>query len=196
MEISRLSKMLGIALAATLGLLAHARAGNVCFDAASFREITEPMRLVDLSEEKADTPVDEDKDPSNWRYVEVPRNEATENEDYAKKASASYTFTVPADGEYVLWARVKWHDECSNSFRMSLNGNPPFVLGRNRTFRQWHWVRSPARLDQLQLSEGENTLQLLFRETGPKIDQIFLTGDRRYVPFGIEPETEKAQAEE
>ncbi len=152
---------------------------HLCFDASSAAEIREPMRLATGSGE----------DVAKGAYLEIPRNEQTANPEYAGKAMAEYRFATRGEGVYILWCRVWWEDECANSFRISLNGQPPFVLGRNRNFRRWHWVRSPARLKQLQLAEGEQILQVLHRETGVKIDQILLTTDSRYVPFGIEEET-------
>ncbi len=102
---------------------------------------------------------------------------------------ATYSFTIEHAGDYVLWCRVWWLDECGNSFSIHIGEAKPFIFGEDSTFKTWHWVRAPLRLKQLTLTPGVHTLTVRNREDGVALHQILLTRDKTYVPVDIEPVT-------
>ncbi len=184
---------LPVRLFAAVGALAllvqsePAQAETVCFDAGTAEHIQAPMRRVDASDKAFAATNTVVEGASENVYLEIPKIENPTDKD--KQAQARYSFSVAKAGEYFLWLRVWWDDECSNSFRASLNGQAPFIMGRNRTFRRWHWVKSPPRTKQLNLEKGTHTLAIMYREDRVKLDQILLTTDRRFVPVDIERTT-------
>ena len=96
---------------------------------------------------------------------------------------------VPADGEYTLWCRVWWEDECANSFTVRIDDSAPFLFGENATYKTWHWVRYPvARTARpIRLAKGAHSISFLNREDGARLDQVVLSADKRFVPIGCEP---------
>ncbi len=177
-----------LSLLAVLAAAGHGRAETVCFDAGSAEHIEAPMRKTDASDPETVKSGAAIAGAAGDVYLEIPAIKEPTDKD--KQAHARFRFTVKEGGEYFLWLRVWWNDECSNSFRASLNDQAPFIMGRNRTFRQWHWVKSPPRVRQLRLKKGEHILTIRYREDNVKLDQILLTTDRRFVPVDIEPTTE------
>jgi hypothetical protein len=119
-------------------------------------------------------------------YLEIP--EKAGNPPTLAAGSARFDITLPADGEYILWARVWWEGECSNSFTVQIDDGAPFTFGEDATFRVWHWVRHPVgRMARpLRLSAGRHTLRFINREDGVRLDQIVLSADKRFVPVGTE----------
>lgn len=122
---------------------------------------------------------------SKAAYIEIPAGAG--NPPAVNAGKAVYQLNLPKDGTYVLWARVYWQDECSNSLGIQLDGGPVFSFGQDGTHKAWHWVKSPPRIRALDLKAGAHTLSLLNREDGVCVDQIILSDERRFVPVGIEP---------
>ena len=135
-------------------------ASIVCWEAESVKTIEEPMVKVD----KAAPPsgVKAVDGASGDLYLEIPEGKG--NPPKITTGKAVYEVDVPADGEYVLWARVYWNGECSNSFGVSIDENKAFSFGQDATYKSWHWVRSPRRLKQLNLKRGKVTVSFANRE--------------------------------
>lgn len=127
------------------------------------------------------------KGASGNAYLEIPEGKGNPPDNPNGKAILKVT--VPADGNYTLWCRVWWEGECSNSFTVTVNDDPPFLFGEDATYKAWHWVRYPVSrtAKPLSLKAGENTLSFLNREDGVRLDQVVLSADRRFVPVDIEP---------
>ncbi len=165
--------------------MVHAERVRICFDAVSADRIEPPMAVAWVSNAPPALRASLGRELSGGRYLEIPQGAG--NPPAVNAGEAVYTFEVPASGEYYLWCRVWWPDECGNSFWMALNDAKPFVFGENATFKVWHWVKAPARLKQLVLERGLQKLVIRNREDGAAISQILLTTDRTYVPVGEEP---------
>ncbi|MGI6099806.1 MAG: hypothetical protein GX174_03245 [Lentisphaerae bacterium] len=122
-------------------------------------------------------------------YLEIP--EKAGNPPKLEKGFARFEFDLPADGDYILWARVWWEGECSNSFTVQIDDQPAFLFGENATYRTWHWVKYPvARITPpLRLEKGPHVLRVSNREDGVRLDQILLSPNKRFVPVGIETPT-------
>lgn len=99
---------------------------------------------------------------------------------------ATYRINVKTPGTYYLWARTFWANGCGNSIGISVNGGPPITLGEDGTYDKWHWVGGRARVN---LKLGENIFKIHNRETGVRVDQVFLSQDRVYIPAGIRKPT-------
>lgn len=176
----------------------RALAGDrVCMEAESASEVEAPMALIDVSVSvklRGDTPLKPQGDgakpvegASGRKYLEVAQGKG--NPPKVVSGEALYVFSVDSKGQYYLWCRVWWPDECGNSFNISVDDSKSFTFGQDGTFKRWHWVKAPLRLKQLKLTKGKHSLRVKNREDGAKIDQVLLTSDRKYVPVGIEDVT-------
>jgi hypothetical protein len=165
--------------------LAASAGGRVTVEAESAQSIEAPMVMV------CETAVPEGlkyvPGAANAAYLEIPQGKGNPPEN--PHGQAVLTVEVPADGDYTLWCRVWWEDECANSFTVRINDTPPFLFGENATYKTWHWMRYPvARTARpITLKAGTNTLTFLNREDGVRLDQALLSADRRFVPVDREP---------
>lgn len=155
-------------------------ADPICFNADTATKVEAPMELAALPAVPADIRDLVSKGPASGKILLIAQGKGTEG------GVASYTFMVAEAGEYYLWCRTWWLDECGNSFFISLDDAKPFVFGEDSTLKSWHWVRAPLRLKQLTLEKGSHTLTFKNREDGPCLDQILLTSDKNYVPVDVE----------
>lgn len=114
------------------------------------------------------------KDYSGKGYIHIPwdKNETK------GQGQASYKLNAPKAGNYYVFARTFWENGCGNSVLLVINGQER-MLGEDGTYNKWHWVANPTKIP---LKAGVNTIVLKNRETGVKIDQIFLTDDSQYEP--------------
>ena len=131
--------------------------------------------------------VDNDATASGGRCIVVPGEAGKPNgekagqpgEKYpARWGAAIYKFNVPEDGPYRIWGRKFWRDGCGNSFTFVVNGGAPLQFGGDGTYNQWEWKATPL----YSLKKGENTLDVLNREAGVKLDKIIVTRDVDFFP--------------
>ena len=163
----------------------YGTAGPICFEAEAANKLTDPMQVTTEQDasEKEKTIISE---ASGKAYLAIPQGVGKPPK---VKGDARITFEVPKDDTYYLWCRVWWNDECGNSVSISIDDSRPFSFGQDTTYKSWHWVKSPPRIKQLELSAGRHTLVIANREDGVRIDQVLLVSSKRYVPVGIEPVT-------
>ena len=163
-------------------LITSAMADTLCMEAESATNVQRPMVAATTATGGVDAVIIDAA--SAKAFLEIPEGKG--NPPKLTRGAATLTFSIEKGGTYTLWARVYWNGECSNSFSMHIDDNPPFSFGQNATYKNWHWVKSPPRLAQLTLKSGTHTLTLANREDGVRIDQVMLTSNRRLVPVGIE----------
>ncbi len=163
--------------AAFLSAFTTARADGVkiCFEAETAELIEAPVVLVTNGIEGA-----------SGAYLEIP--EGAGNPPKVESGKAVFSFETAADGNFILWCRVWWEDECGNSFTVQIDNQPAFLFGEDATYKVWQWVKYPvARTTKpLRLSKGQHTLTVRNREDGVRLDQVLLSADRRFVPVDIE----------
>jgi hypothetical protein len=113
---------------------------------------------------------------SGTGYIHIPwdKNETK------GQGQATLKLNVPKAGNYYVFARTFWENGCGNSILLSINGQER-MLGEDGTYNSWHWVSNTVKVP---LKAGMNTIVLKNRETGVKVDQIFLTDDSEYEPVG------------
>lgn len=159
----------------------HAAAGGaeIVFEAESAETIEPPMVVA------------EDADASGGKVLSVPGGSGKPDEEIPGEApkkypsrwgAATFKFTVAEAGKYRLWGRKYWEDGCGNSFTLVINGGLPVTFGEDGTYDAWEWLRAPL----FDLKSGENTLEVLNREDGVRLDKIILTRDLDFVPQGKE----------
>ena len=165
--------------------------GRVTVEAESAETIEVPVVVV----RETDVPDGSKYVPgaANAAYLEIPQGKGNPPDN--PHGRAVLVVHVPADGDYTLWCRVWWEDECGNSFSIKINDTAPFLFGENATYKTWHWMRYPvARTAKpITLKAGTNTLTVLNREDGVRLDQIVLSADRRFVPVDQETVGEKTK---
>jgi hypothetical protein len=178
----------GLAILAALTALPGVMAGEtVCFDAITAEKIEAPMEISAASNAPAEFRDKLGKEVSTGKFLMIAQGKGCPPTMTA--GMASFTFTVETDGDYYLWCRTWWLDECSNSFLINIDDAKPFIFGEDSTFKTWHWVKAPLRLKQLTLTKGKHTLTFRNREDGVYLNQILLTSDKKYVPVDIETVT-------
>ena len=168
------------------GLMARAE-DPVCFEAESAAAMTPPLRLVNATNNALPEVKSVIDGASGKAFLEIPKGAG--KPPLVKGGEASYSFQAGDEGDYVLWCRVWWTDECGNSFTMRIDDTAPFSFGQDSTFKCWHWVKTPLRLKQMHLAKGQHSLRVSNREDGVRLDQILLTKNPKYVPVDIEKVT-------
>ncbi len=177
------TRMMLLRLTAAVIMTAVAPVGlceRICIEAETAENLTAPMIIVGATTTNAEKV----KAASGDAYLEIP--EGSGNPPKVNSGSAVFRFTVEKDGDFILWCRVWWNGECSNSFTMQIDDSAPFAFGQDGTYKAWHWVKAPPNLKCLKLTKGEHVLIVSNREDGVKLDQILLTTDRKYVPVDVE----------
>jgi len=169
MKVTR--KVIGVAVA-VLGMLpcaAWASNNKICFEGEAPSKLVSPLKKVLPGY---------DKEYSGRGYLEIPwdRNKTK------GLGSATYRIRVTKPGLYYLWARTFWQNGCGNSISVKVNGQAPVILGEDGTYDHWHWVGGTARV---KLNAGLNTFEVQNRETGVRVDQVFLCESANYAPAGI-----------
>ncbi len=156
--------------------VAEAAGARFCVEAEAAQRCEEPMALASNGVAGA-----------SGAYLEIP--EGAGNPPKREAGLAVFAVDVPADGSYVLWCRVWWEGECSNSFTVGFDDQPAFLFGEDATYKAWHWVKYPVSRTAapIKLTQGPHTLTFKNREDGVRLDQVLLSADKRFVPVDIEP---------
>jgi len=111
-------------------------------------------------------------------------------------ARASYTFSAPCTGEYIVWCRVWGPNSSSDSFYVSVDGGAEDIFDideKNRT-KKWRWSvlngrgvggrQRPASIEPLvlYLSKGEHTILFRGREANACLDRLIITNNLKFTP--------------
>lgn len=97
-----------------------------------------------------------------------------------KKGNAVLNLTVPKDGTWQAWARVRWKDSCANSMSLKVAGGDERMIGEDNLFGCWHWVDAGKH----KLTAGKTTVSLIEREENTALDQLLFTTESAYLPIG------------
>ena len=161
--------LLSVTLASLSIMVVPQKAETIVFEAESFADIVEPMRVVQS-----------DTGTSGNGFVELPLGSG---QGWRGKGGGEVTYRIELDkgGEYTLWARTLWQDGCTNAMFMKANKGPQFVLGNDAIFQQWHWVKGQT----MTLEKGVNLIKLANHSDGISMDKFVLTNDPLYLPEGL-----------
>jgi hypothetical protein len=88
--------------------------------------------------------------------------------------------TIPAAGDFLIWARSRAPDTASDSFLLAIDGGPMLEFDTslpNTPDPSWHWIAmsetmAPYPPKHVPLSAGAHTLVLRSRETLSTLDQL------------------------
>lgn len=121
--------------------------------------VTEPMRVDTLTHAGA-------------RGIRIPANVGR---GWCREAGgmARYTFFVPTDGAYTLWAFCLWGGACTNAVYVQIDDSAKVVFGNDPLYDQWHWVRGTI----WSLRRGTHTLVLSNHSDGIAIQRLLLLSD-------------------
>ena len=122
------------------------------------------------------------------RFVMVPEEEG--NRDGGGPGLASFSFEIPSNGEYSIWARVIGEEGDANSFFVSIDGGQEYRWdiedADGDDVEHWTWL-PVAGEHGVRFERGTREVTFRQRESGSKLDAIFVTDDPRLVPRGRSP---------
>jgi hypothetical protein len=127
---------------------------------------------------------------SGGRYITVAPNN---NSQAAPPAGGrmTFNFSVPTAGMYKVWGRVQAPTNGDDSFWVIMDGGTPVNWNNIPIGAAWHWddVHNGAAtgnpLVTFNLTAGNHTLVIPYREDGTKLDKILITNDSAFVPTGL-----------
>jgi hypothetical protein len=113
--------------------------------------------------------------------------------DTPNRGKVSFTIDIPADGRYVVWARVLARSDSQDSFTVLADGSSPDIydVAEGTWSDRWQWTPvngrasgAPATLNPrlFTLSRGRHTLTFEGREANTGLDQLIVTNDVTFVP--------------
>jgi Zn-dependent metalloprotease len=130
-----------------------------------------------------------DTTASGGRYIQVaPGNNS--NTAPAATGRARYPFTAPLAGNYKVWGRVIAPTTADDSFYVRIDTGAWMTWNGIPLGASWHWddvhnggtASTPATL--FNLTAGNHTLELAYREDGTKLDRVLVTSDLAFTPTG------------
>jgi lysophospholipase L1-like esterase len=133
-----------------------------------------------------------DSQASSGGYMWVPNGVGNVMDPLRAGGTVSYTFEVPAAGDYVVWGRVMLDGTGGDdSFFVSMDSGPYALWDtRQGPTGQWGWdlVNNRGVADPVvyRLEAGRHTLVVKQREDGAKLDRVMVTNDLGYAPQGLE----------
>ncbi len=150
---------------------------------------------LDAEDAEVEAPMTFEADPDtvSGGYVHVPDDHSDAK--YVEEGTATLTFEVPADGDYMLWGRTMGLDGKSDSFYVRLDGGEEseWHVSHARDGKpEWRW-RQVETLQPARLEAGEHTLTLRSREDGTRLDTVIVTNDPTFEPVGMQPRFERGE---
>lgn len=126
-----------------------------------------------------------DAQASNGKYVTVTPGVQSLNAPAADSAGAIYfTFSVDTPGNFNVFARLNCLSYDDDSFWIRAD-NGEWVYANGLVTSGWQWLK----LNNYELSEGEHTITMTYREDGAKLDKICIS-DNTVAPTGMGKEAE------
>jgi parallel beta-helix repeat protein len=109
------------------------------------------------------------------------------------QGTATFSFSVPTAGDYVIWCRVLAAADVSDSFYASVDGGTeiPYRASEGTPSPSWKWTRVNQRIPGptfavsprvFSFSQGTHTLVIRGREANTFLDRLVVTNDPDLVP--------------
>ena len=119
--------------------------------------------------------VEPDDNASRGQYVTIqPGNNSTDGAPADESGHISYTFDVSESGTYSLWARVITPGSNDDSFWLKMDNGSFTSWNGIPSSSSWTWAGYSTTYN---LSAGEHTLTIAYREDGAKLDKIWFTSN-------------------
>jgi hypothetical protein len=110
-----------------------------------------------------------------------------------EEGKIEFAFSLPAAGDYIVWAHAFGASMTEDSFHVSIDGGSEdmFDIGSRNSHGIWHWCmvngrdgKFPLYLDprKFHLSAGEHTLTFRGRKKNAKLSHIIITDDMYFLP--------------
>ena len=133
--------------------------------------------------------IGDDVNASEGGYIWVPTGNGNLYSLSETAGTAKFHFTVPENGEYVVWGREVSNDTVSDSFFVSMDGKSEIAWHTQSDGQDvWTWdIVSTQDAEVYRLEPGAHTLTVSQREDGTKLDKILITNDLELIPD--EPES-------
>jgi hypothetical protein len=133
-----------------------------------------------------------DADASGGEFISVPASTmlATSADPNASPDGiASYIFNVGAAGTYHVWGRVRIAGDENNSFWVRADGGTWYQWNNIAMTTGWAWneVHDSMNMEanvEFELSAGQHTLNVAYREIGAELDKLVISDDADFVPMG------------
>jgi hypothetical protein len=130
--------------------------------------------------------IESDASASAGQYLQAPLG-VTVPDDMEGAAHARYTFSVPADGDYLIWGRIYSPDIYTNRFHFQVDGGTRY-LWRITVGNIWYWddFHDNASYNEplvFQLTAGTHELVISNVAAGARLDRLYIT-DSGYEPPG------------
>jgi hypothetical protein len=130
-----------------------------------------------------------DASASNGQYLQPPIGMASDMA--AGPARAVYSFTAPADAEYIIWGRIWSPSVSSNRFWFQVDDGE-WHLWRISVGEIWYWDDLHEDTDYyrpfvVSLVAGPHTLRLANAVAGAKLDRLYITADGDEPPGNATP---------
>jgi hypothetical protein len=124
--------------------------------------------------------VETDTAASGGQYLQAPLG-VTVPDDMEGAAHARYTFSVPEDGDYLIWGRIYSPDIYTNRFHFQVDGGTRY-LWRITVGNIWYWDDFHDNADyneplHFQLSAGTHELLLSNVAGGARLDRLYITAN-------------------
>lgn len=102
---------------------------------------------------------------------------------------ASYIFNVGTAGTYRIWGRLRIPTTDNDSFWVRIDGGTWYQWNNIPLSTDWAWddVHDTENVDTVvdfELTAGQHTLNLAYREIGAELDKILITDDAAFTPSG------------
>ncbi|HYG73747.1 MAG TPA: hypothetical protein VEK08_01840 [Planctomycetota bacterium] len=134
------------------------------------------LTIADGAEVSAPLVVREDASAAGGVSLALPAGGRTKE----RKGRAVLNLTIPKDGTWQAWARVRWKDSCGNSISLKVADGDERMVGEDNLFGCWHWVEAGKH----KLSAGKTTVTVIEREDNTALDQLLFTTEPAYQPVG------------
>jgi hypothetical protein len=102
-------------------------------------------------------------------------------EDMESSAQARYAFTVPVDGDYLIWGRIYSPDISTNRFHIQVDGGARY-LWRLSVGNIWYWddIHDNRQYNEpllFQLAAGPHDLLIGNVAAGARLDRLYITAN-------------------
>ncbi|MCA9735395.1 T9SS type A sorting domain-containing protein [candidate division KSB1 bacterium] len=121
-----------------------------------------------------------DASVSNGHYISVkPGVQSLQTAATGSESVIEFQFTITNDSTYYLYARLNCPTYDDDSFWTQMDSED-YELNNGLVTSGWQWMQ----LQSYNLSAGEHTLKITYREDGAKLDKLCISNDST-VPVGL-----------